>query len=241
MRNHELGKSSQIVDMVDYQEDAIVSKTVLDEENGAITLYSLWSEQGISEQTLPYDNLYFIIEGTLEVIADNSKHNLSGDYLIKIPKNTPHQLVALQNSKIMSISIKDVNNLDSKKETLKVYSIKDTINYNDDSVVSKTIIRKKTGTITMFAFDTNKGLLEHEVPFEAFIYIPEGILEAEVIGKGKITGKTGDLLSLPANIPHTVTAKEKCKIFLVMIREASGNGELSTKPLKCNNEGCKGH
>ncbi len=91
------------------------------------------------------------------------------------------------------------------------------IDYQADSVVSRTIIDKTSGTITLFAFDIQQGLSEHTAPYDALIFIIEG--EAEVTISGKpIRLRQGELTIMPANEPHSLSAVTKFKMFLAMIR-----------------------
>lgn len=91
------------------------------------------------------------------------------------------------------------------------------IDYQNGSVVSRTIIDKKAGTITIFAFDEGQGLSEHTAPFDAFIQILEG--EAEIIIASEIFHlKQGEAIIMPANKPHAVKAITKFKMILTMIK-----------------------
>ena len=93
----------------------------------------------------------------------------------------------------------------------------DLIDYQKGTVVSRTIIDKKTGTLTLFAFDEGQGLSEHTTPFDALVYCLDG--EAEVIISGKAFRlREGEMLIMPANISHALHAEEKFKMLLVMIR-----------------------
>ncbi len=92
------------------------------------------------------------------------------------------------------------------------------IQYADDSVVSKTILDKKVGTLTLFAFDAGQGLSEHQAPYDAVVQIIDGNALLTIGGKD-IQVSTGQLIIMPANIPHSVTANEKFKMLLTMIRE----------------------
>lgn len=95
--------------------------------------------------------------------------------------------------------------------------LKDAIAYQDGSVVSKEIIRKETGTISLFAFDEGQGLSEHTAPFEAFVNILDG--EAEIMIAGvPHSVSAGEFIILPANQPHALKAKMKFKMLLVMIK-----------------------
>jgi quercetin dioxygenase-like cupin family protein len=91
------------------------------------------------------------------------------------------------------------------------------VDYADGSVVSKTLIKKEIGTITLFAFDQGQGLSEHTAPFDAVVYILDG--EADItIGGQPRTVRNGQMLIMPANVSHALQAKEKFKMLLVMIR-----------------------
>ena len=89
--------------------------------------------------------------------------------------------------------------------------------YQDSSVVSKTLIDKKVGTITLFSFDKGQGLSEHTAPFDAFVYIVDGEAEITISGEAHSV-KKGEMIIMPANEPHALNAKEKFKMLLVMIR-----------------------
>ena len=92
------------------------------------------------------------------------------------------------------------------------------IDYQMGSVVSRTLIDKKTGTVTLFAFDEGQGLSEHTAPFDAFVHIIDGEAEITISGKS-ITVKGGELVIMPANEPHALRALKKFKMILIMIRQ----------------------
>jgi quercetin dioxygenase-like cupin family protein len=95
--------------------------------------------------------------------------------------------------------------------------IADMVAYQDDSIVSKEIIKKETGTITLFAFDENQGLSEHTAPFDAFLQILDGEAEIKIAGKPYQLVK-GQMIIMPAGVPHSVIAKTRFKMLLVMIK-----------------------
>jgi quercetin dioxygenase-like cupin family protein len=91
------------------------------------------------------------------------------------------------------------------------------IQFQAGSVVSKEIVRKDTGTVTLFAFDQGQGLSEHTAPFDALVYILDG--EAKITISGNpVQVKAGELIIMPANEPHALQAVHKFKMLLVMIR-----------------------
>lgn len=99
----------------------------------------------------------------------------------------------------------------------KVFNLEKSIDYAKGSVVSKTLIKKDSGNITLFAFDSGQGLSEHTAPFDALVYILDG--EAEItIGGHAQNAAAGEMLVMPANITHALYAKKPFKMLLVMIR-----------------------
>lgn len=99
----------------------------------------------------------------------------------------------------------------------KVWKIEDLIDYQDGSVVSREIIRKDTGTVTIFAFDKGEGLSEHTAPFDAMVQIVEGKAEITISGNKNVLEKD-EMIIMPANEPHALKALEKYKMVLTMIR-----------------------
>ena len=98
-----------------------------------------------------------------------------------------------------------------------VRDLKEDVQYSDSSVVSKTIIDKKTGTITLFGFDKGQTLSEHTAPFDAVANIIEGRAEIDVGGE-KQELKKGEYIVMPADVPHSVRAPERFKMLLIMIK-----------------------
>lgn len=91
------------------------------------------------------------------------------------------------------------------------------IEYQQDSVVSKTIIKKKTGTVTLFAFAEGEGLSEHTAPYDAMVYAVDGEAEITVSGRSNVL-RQGEMTLLPANKPHAVKARKRFKMLLIMIK-----------------------
>ena len=89
--------------------------------------------------------------------------------------------------------------------------------YSPDAVVSKTVLNKKTGTVTLFSFDKGQGLSEHTAPFDAMVCVLDGVSEITVGGVPKVV-KKGEMVIMPANIPHALKATERFKMMLVMIK-----------------------
>lgn len=91
------------------------------------------------------------------------------------------------------------------------------VDYVAGSVVSRTLAKKPKGTITLFAFDAGQGLSEHSAPYDAFVQVVDGVGTLRIGGK-HVLAKTGEIVVMPANVPHAVHANERFKMLLVMIR-----------------------
>ncbi|MCX6645964.1 MAG: cupin domain-containing protein [bacterium] len=99
----------------------------------------------------------------------------------------------------------------------KAINLSELVQYQGGSVVSKQIIKKDIGTVTVFAFDKGEGLSEHTAPFDALVQILDGVAEISISGISH-TVKSGEFIVMPANEPHALKAVEKFKMMLVMIR-----------------------
>lgn len=101
--------------------------------------------------------------------------------------------------------------------TSEIFNIDTLIDYQEKSVVSTEIVKKETGTITLFAFDEGEGLSEHSAPFDAMVQVIDGTLKL-TIAKEEYTLNKGDIIIMPANVPHALHAETKFKMFLTMIK-----------------------
>jgi len=98
-----------------------------------------------------------------------------------------------------------------------VKNLSELVVYQEGSVVSRTIMDKGTGTVTVFSFDEGEGLSEHTAPFDALVYILDGEAEITISGEAHRV-KKGEMLIMPANDPHALRAIKPYKMLLVMIR-----------------------
>ncbi len=104
-----------------------------------------------------------------------------------------------------------------EKNAIQVTRLVDLADYQKGSIVSRTIIDKKTGTVTLFAFDEGQGLSEHAAPFDALVYVLDGQVEITISGK-PFRLRAGEMIIMPANDPHALKATTRFKMILTMIR-----------------------
>jgi quercetin dioxygenase-like cupin family protein len=101
--------------------------------------------------------------------------------------------------------------------TEKAFKMTNLVTYQDGAVVSKEIIRKPTGTVTLFAFDRDQGLSEHTAPFDALVCILDGEAEILISGEPHRLG-AGEMIIMPGGKPHALKAVQRFKMMLVMVR-----------------------
>jgi quercetin dioxygenase-like cupin family protein len=95
--------------------------------------------------------------------------------------------------------------------------LNDMVEYQEDSVVSRTLIKKDKGTVTLFAFEESQGLSEHTAPFDAMVCVLEGKVEVTISGRPTVLS-AGEMIIMPAGEPHALKAVERFKMMLIMIR-----------------------
>lgn len=119
----------------------------------------------------------------------------------------------------MTTDASNMIDLEGKKPDLtgRRLVVNDLLSYQEGAVVSRTLIDKKTGTVTMFSFDSGQGLSEHTAPYDAMVMVLDG--EAEITLSGVVhTLKQGEMIIMPANAPHALRAPKPFKMMLTMIR-----------------------
>ncbi len=102
-------------------------------------------------------------------------------------------------------------------EKARVFSFNDSVEYASGGILSKTVLKKETGNISLFSFAKGEALSEHTAPFDAMIQVVDGRGEV-IIGGTSFILEAGQTIIMPANIPHAVKAVEKFKMVLTMIK-----------------------
>lgn len=109
------------------------------------------------------------------------------------------------------------NKKQTEKLTAEAVNLVGLADYQEGTIVSRTLVDKKTGTVTLFAFAEGEGLSEHTAPFDALVHLLDGEAEITISGRAHHL-KTGDVILMPANEPHALNAVVPFKMLLIMIR-----------------------
>lgn len=102
-------------------------------------------------------------------------------------------------------------------QSAEVIQLNTSVNYAQNAVVSKMVMKKPNGHVTLFAFDTGEELSEHTSPFDALVQVIDGTAEILIFGQS-FTVNTGESIILPGNVPHAVKANERFKMLLTMVK-----------------------
>ena len=109
------------------------------------------------------------------------------------------------------------SNAKPKLTPAQVYNVAELTDYAQGAIVSRTLVDNESGTVTLFAFDVGQGLSEHTAPFDALVHIVDGTAELTIGGEA-VTAFAGQIVLMPANIPHALKALEPFKMLLIMLR-----------------------
>jgi quercetin dioxygenase-like cupin family protein len=113
--------------------------------------------------------------------------------------------------------VHDKEQIATERISAKVVNLAGLVSYQENSIVSRILIDRETGTVTLFAFDEGQGLSEHTAPFDALVYIVDGEADIVISGKG-LHLKEGEMTIIPAKKPHAVKAAKRFKMLLIMVR-----------------------
>ena len=103
------------------------------------------------------------------------------------------------------------------KEGAEILNLESLLDYQEGSVVSRMLVNKKVGSVTLFSFDKDQGLSEHTAPFDALVYVFNGKAEI-IISKKSYILNSGQMINMPANEPHALKALERFKMMLIMVK-----------------------
>lgn len=99
----------------------------------------------------------------------------------------------------------------------RILRVADMVDYSRGAIVSRTLVDRRAGTLTVFAFDRGQGLSEHVAPYDAVVQILDGSAVIFIAGR-KLQAKVGAMVIMPANVPHALQAERRFKMLLIMVR-----------------------
>jgi len=121
------------------------------------------------------------------------------------------------NIKREKFKVKNMSETNQNKEGVDILNLESLLDYQEGSVVSRMLVNKKVGSVTLFSFDKDQGLSEHTAPFDALVYVFDGKAEV-IISKKPYILNSGQMITMPANEPHALKALERFKMMLIMVK-----------------------
>ena len=110
-----------------------------------------------------------------------------------------------------------MSEINQNKDNAEILNLESLLDYQEGSVVSRMLVNKKVGSVTLFSFDEGQGLSEHTAPFDALVYVFDGKAEI-IISKKSYILNSGQMINMPANEPHALKALERFKMMLIMVK-----------------------
>ncbi len=206
----------------------IISKNVCSTENFDLTFYSFGENEGITWQTVPSDLLLLVLDGFVNFeTKQNNQTKLEiaqkgdamiiksqNEFQISGKKNTPYKMLFMAvNKNLNGENSMFIKNFDQGK----VVTLKNQVEFEKGTIVSKTLVNGSALTMTLFAFDEGQGVSTHAAAGDAFVVCLEGNAEITLNGE-KLSIHEGESLIMPAGAPHALKAVTPYKMLLTVVK-----------------------
>lgn len=205
---------------IDLKKNQIVSKKLFCQDEVTISLFSFDENESVSEQSNSEDIVIFVLEGELEAKYD-VVFRAHKNQILAVPKNTLHQIHSTKQSKIMQITTnkgdQPMANFINKVNTKEVLNLKDIAQYEEGGISSIALVQRESLTLTIFAFDAGEHISTHSSTGDALVQVLEGTACIDIDGTEFIVSE-GESIVMPANTPHAVSAKERFKMMLTVVK-----------------------
>ncbi len=206
----------------------VISKNVCSTENFDLTFYSFGENEGITWQTVPSDLLLLVLDGFVNFeTKQNNQTKLEiaqkgdamiiksqNEFQISGKKNTPYKMLFMAvNKNLNGENSMFIKNFDQGK----VVTLKNQVEFEKGTIVSKTLVNGSALTMTLFAFDEGQGVSTHAAAGDAFVVCLEGNAEITLNGE-KLSISEGESLIMPAGAPHALKAVTPYKMLLTVVK-----------------------
>lgn len=218
----------ELAEKIKAKKGLVISKSLSSGENYDISLYSFGEEEGITWQKLSSDILLYVLEGSVllevkkegktiseEAFKGSSLFVKEGDeFQISGKKDIPYKMLFISiNTKIQEENSMFIKNFNHGE----VLTLKDQVEFEKGTIVSKTLVNSPSLTMTLFAFDQGQEVKSHSAPGDAFVFCLEGSAQIELNGK-KLSINEGESLIMSAGSPHAVKAEKPYKMLLTVVK-----------------------
>ena len=196
---------------------SIVSKRLIQGEHAHADIYAMDAGEELDREMLFGDSLVWAVEGEISLEIEGRKFTLKGGDAIVVNKGEWRKFVALAQSKLILITLKENIMIDHLDKSA-IFALTDAVEYQTGKIVSKTLVKNERGTVTLMSFDGAQELSTHAAPGDALLIALDGTLDL-TIGNERFDIKAGDSIVMPGKIPHGLVIKDKFKMLLIVTRD----------------------
>ena len=196
---------------------SVVSKRIFDCENAHVDVFAFDTGEELDHEMLFCDSLAWVVEGGASLHYGDKQMRLGGEEACLIEKKVWRKLVFNEPTKYVSIDFKEDLMIDHLPKAA-IFSLVDAVEYEEGKIVSKTLVKNESGSMSLLSFSKDQQLSTHAAPGDALLVALDGEMKL-TIGDEHFDIKKGDTIVLPGKIPHGLKIKDKFKMFLIVTKD----------------------
>lgn len=218
----EKSKVFDLKDEINIRNYQIVSKKLVNNEEITFSMFSFDKDESVSEQSNSEDIIIFVLEGNMSV-THKKVFTAEKNQVLAIPKNTLHRVYSNEKSKIIQLSFistkgdEEMEKFINKINHGEILNMADVLSYEDGGIASIALVQRESLTLTLFAFDKGQSIASHSSNGDALVQVLEGEVTIDIDGE-KFDLQAGKSIIMPAGTPHAVSAKERFKMMLTVVK-----------------------
>ena len=196
---------------------SVVSKRIFDCENAHVDVFAFDTGEELDHEMLFCDSLAWVVEGGASLHYGERQMRLGGEQACLIEKKVWRKLVFNEPTKYVSIDFKEDLMIDHLPKAA-IFSLADAVEYEEGKIVSKTLVKNESGSMSLLSFSKDQQLSTHAAPGDALLVALDGEMKL-TIGDEHFDIKKGDTIVLPGKIPHGLKIPEKFKMLLIVTKD----------------------
>ena len=196
---------------------SVVSKRIFDCENAHVDVFAFDTGEELDHEMLFCDSLAWVVEGGASLHYGEKQMRLGDEQACLIEKKVWRKLVFNEPTKYVSIDFKEDLMIDHLPKAA-IFSLVDAVEYEEGKIVSKTLVKNESGSMSLLSFSKDQQLSTHAAPGDALLVALDGEMKL-TIGDEHFDIKKGDTIVLPGKIPHGLKIPEKFKMLLIVTKD----------------------
>jgi len=196
---------------------SVVSKRIFDCDNAHVDVFAFDTGEELDHEMLFCDSLAWVVEGGASLHYGDKQMRLGGEQACLIEKKVWRKLVFNEPTKYVSIDFKEDLMIDHLPKAA-IFSLVDAVEYEEGKIVSKTLVKNESGSMSLLSFSKDQQLSTHAAPGDALLIALDGEMKL-TIDDEHFDIKKGDTIVLPGKIPHGLKIPEKFKMLLIVTKD----------------------